>query len=178
MRAHQIPSILPAALLLWACGSSAGDAGSAESATPGAAGAPPAAAAKVDACALVTAAEAGALFGEPATRDEGVTVTDPNMIGECIWEHETSAGSHQLQVRVWGSPQYYTPLDDEFTEPLDVGERGYVRTHSASGVDIAWVQGGRVYELSYFTVGGPGFPQATSREAAVKELARQTAKEI
>jgi hypothetical protein len=180
MRTHLLSSILPAALLGSACGSSAGDAGSAKAAGGDAGAAAPASttASKVDACALVTAAEAAALFGEPATRDAGVTVTDPNMIGECIWEHETPAGSHQLQVRVWASPQYYNPPADEFTTPLDVGERGYVRSHSASGVDVAWVQGGRVYELSYFTIGGAGFPKATSRVESVKELAGKTAGEI
>ena len=81
-------------------------------------------------------------------------------------------------MRVWGSPQYYTPLDDDFTRPLDVGERGYLRVHSASGVDLAWVQDGRLFELSYFTVGAPGFPKATDRVSAVTGLAKRTSAKL
>jgi hypothetical protein len=64
--------------------------------------------------------------------------------------------------------------EDEFTRPLDVGEKGYVRVHSASGVDFAWVQGGQVYELSYFTVGGASIPKGTDRVDAVTQLAMTT----
>lgn len=140
------------------------------------AGAEPAATApaKVDACKLVTQAEATTLFGETAARETGATVLDPSMVGECIWGHANELGeSHSLQVRVWGSPQYYSPPTDAFTQPLEVGEKGYVRVHSASGVDIAFVQGGRVCELSYFTVGGASFPKAIDRAEAVKQLAKQ-----
>jgi hypothetical protein len=176
MRASLFFPAFPAATIAIACGPSADDAPAREVASAAPAAAAPKA--TVDACALVTQAEAAELFGEAADREQGVTVTDPAMIGECIWEHETPAGSHQLQVRVWGSPQYYTPTDDDFTRPLEVGERGYVRVHSASGVDIAWVQGGRVYELSYFTVGAPGFPKATERVGAVTALARRTSSKL
>jgi hypothetical protein len=134
--------------------------------------------AKVDACALVTETEATALFGEAAARESGVAVTDPHMIGECIWGHDSPTGSHQLQVRVWDSSRYYSAPEDEFTKPLALGEKGYVRAQSASGVDIAWVQGGRVFELSYFTVGGAKMPRAVDRVDAVTELARRTSGEL
>jgi hypothetical protein len=157
------------ALLLPACGKPEGAPAKSTAAEPAAAGP-----AKVEACKVVTQADATALFGVPAVRQEGVTVTDPSMLGECIWHHATEAGSHQLQFRVWASPQYYAPPQDEFTKPLNVGEKGYVRVHSASGVDIAWVQGGQVYELSYFTVGDASIPKATDRVDAVTQLARTT----
>jgi hypothetical protein len=156
------------ALSLPACGTSE----PAAAGKPAAATAEPAAAAKVDACALVTQAEATTLFGEAAARETGATVVDPRMVGECLWGHDSEAGSHLLQVRVWGSPQYYFPPEDEFTKPLDVGEKGYVRVHSASGVDIAFVQDGYVVELSYSTVGGASFAKAPDRVDPVKQLAK------
>lgn len=158
------------ALSLPACGKSGPAAAGKPAAEPSAAAGP----AKVDACKVVTQADATTLFGVPAVRQEGVTVTDPSMLGECIWHHATEAGSHQLQFRVWASPQYYAPPEDEFTKPLNVGEKGYVRVHSASGVDIAWVQGGQVYELSYFTVGDASIPKATDRVDALTQLAKTT----
>jgi hypothetical protein len=166
----RLAAFFPLALSALACG----QADTPPERAPAAAAVTPAAApSRMDACRLVTQAEATTLFGQAAARETGVAVTDPNMIGECIWGHASEDGSHQLQVRVWASPQYYSAPADAFTQPLDVGEKGYVRVHAASGVDIAFVQGGRVVELSYFTVGGANFPKATDRVDSVKQLARR-----
>lgn len=173
MRHLHLASLLAFAL---ACSRSDGQTAERTAAAPPRSDAPPPA--SVDACALVTEAEATALFSEAAARESGVAVTDPHMIGECIWGHDSPVGSHQLQVRVWDSPQYYSAPDDEFTKPLGVGEKGYVRAQSASGVDIAWVQDGRVFELSYFTVGGAKMIRAVERVDAVTELARRTSAKL
>ena len=173
MRRLHLASLLALTL---ACGGSDGQVADRGRATASPSDTP--APAQVDACGLVTASEATALFGEVAAREHGVAVTDPSMIGECIWGHDSPLGSHQLQVRVWASPRYYTPPEDEFTKPLAVGERGYVRVQAASGVDIAWVQEGRVFELSYFTVGGAKMPRAVDRVDAVTELAKRTSAKL
>ncbi len=163
------PSVLSAILVLPAC--SSGGADDHPESTPA-----PASnrAGARDACRLVTQEEATSLLGVAASRGtSGNTVVDPAMIGECLWEYDTPTTNQLLQVRVWESPKYYGAPQDEFTTPFDLGEKGYLRAHPGAGVDIVWIQGGRVVELSYSTVGSSGDPRAIDHVEEVKALARK-----
>ena len=51
-----------------------------------------------------------------------------------------------------------------------IGDKGVIEVGGGLvGVDIQWLQAGRVYDLSYFTVGN--VPDATTRVDDVKALA-------
>lgn len=130
--------------------------------------------AKIDACALVTQADATALFGKPAVPEEGTPVFDPNMMGECLWTWDTETGGQLLQFRVFNGPQYYSELPD--AQPFDIGEQGNVRTNTFTGVDVEWIQDAKTYTLSYSTV-GTDVPDATTKAEEVKQLAKKVASE-
>ncbi len=126
---------------------------------------------KIDACAVVTVDDASTLFGQPATKDTGAQVTDPALLGECLWTYETpAADSHLLQFRVWDGKSYYNPGSK--SEPFVVGDQGAIQVDSYLGVDIAWLSGERAVELSYSTVGN--VPDATTKVAEMKALALAT----
>lgn len=128
----------------------------------------------VDACAIVTQADATALFGQPAVRQEGQKIPVPIMIGECLWTWDTDTANQLLQFRVWSTESAYSRPEDGFTQPLELGDRGHVRAHPQGGVDIEWVQGGRMIGLSYSKVGS-AVPSPTTKAEAMKELARTVA---
>lgn len=164
-------SIVTLALTVAACGGST----SQDTAAPGAATTPPGASASrgaasgssVDACALVTQADATALFGQPAARQASATGAVPMMIGECLWTWDAETANQLLQFRVWSSTQGYSRPADEFTTDLTLGERAHVRAHPQGGVDVEWVQGGRMFTLSYSKVGSAVASPTTKTEAVV-----------
>ena len=122
----------------------------------------------IDACTLITREEASDLFGVPASPDEGMPVTDPNMLGECLWTWDGGTANHLVQVRVWRGEIYYSAPDD--AQPLAVGDGGYFRNPHPSIVDISWVQDGLTIGLDYSTVGNE-LPAAGTRSEVMKELA-------
>jgi hypothetical protein len=55
-------------------------------------------------------------------------------------------------------------------EQLDFVETGYIRIHQVAGVDIAWLQDGKMVSLSYSTI-GRDVPKAATKIDQVKQLA-------
>jgi hypothetical protein len=155
-----------------ACGGSGSDA---PATPPGGASTPgPTGGTAVDACAIVTQADATALFGQPAVRQEGSKIAVPIMTGECLWTWDASAANQLLQFRIWNTERAYSRPEDEFTQSLELGDRGHVRVHPQAGVDIQWVQGGKMIGLSYSKVGS-AVPSPSTKTEPMKELARKIA---
>jgi len=128
---------------------------------------------KIDACTIVTQDDASSLFGVPATQDTGVPVPDANMISECLWGWQNADNdSRLLQFRVWDGLQYYSVPTD--SQPLAIGDQGFVRTHPVAGVDVGWTQKSLSVQLAYSTVGA-SVPEATTQVEAVKALAQKAA---
>jgi hypothetical protein len=140
----------------------------------GAAGSSPAAG-ELEACELVTQQDASALFGQPATRDDDAQVVNRGLLGQCLWTYEVedeigSVSSQLLQFYVWDGPVYHSVPAN--SDPLDVGEDGYVAASAAAGVDIGWVQDERAILLSYFSI-GDDMPANLSKLEPMKALAQE-----
>jgi len=130
---------------------------------------------KVDACTIVTAADATALFGQTAVKESGAPSTDPALLGECQWGwSDPSANSHTLQFRVWEGASYYVPGSK--AEPFAIGDKGAVESDPTWGVDVQWMKGDKVADLNYSTVGIT--PDASAKVDAVKALALSAAGKI
>lgn len=127
-----------------------------------------AAAAKVDACGIVTQDDATQLFGQTASPYTGTPALDANMLGQCLWSWDSDTSSHLLQFHVWNGEQYYSTMPD--SEPLDFVETGYIRIREVAGVDIAWLRNGKMVSLSYSTI-GRDVPKAATKVGQVKQLA-------
>lgn len=159
MRIIDLISIPAVAALLAACGG--GDDGG-DTQQP----------ATIDPCELVTQPDAEAVFGYPASPDEeGADVVDPAYLGECLWTYEfPDYSSLLLAIYVWDNSNglYYTA--DADSEPLDIGEEGYIKVDDLTGVDIGWRQDGVAIYLDYFTT-GPSAPDATDKLEEVKAVA-------
>ncbi len=123
----------------------------------------------IAACNIVTEADATALFGKQAVKDEGVPVTDPNMIGECLWTWDTETSNQLLQFRIWDGEQYFGQ-EPSGSQSLDLGDKAYVNVGSISGVDITWVQDGKTIRLSYSSI-GDNVPDPATRVEEMKQLA-------
>ncbi len=164
-------------LSLGACGStSRTQTGSSSSPQPDApAGEPTTGSKQVDACSIVTQQDATALFGQPASPQQGAATLDPNMIGECLWTWDTEGANQLLQFRIWNGARYYGASPG--TEPFEIGEKGYIRAHPMAGVDIEWVQKDKTISLSYSTI-GKGVPKATSKIEELKTLARRISSQL
>ena len=105
----------------------------------------------VDACALLTKADASGLFGEPASSDQ-TSDSVPGQLGKCAWHWKNPdpkvAENKGLQLIVWSGPQYYSAPDG--SEPLQIGDHGYIQAHGPfKSVNIGWVQNGKTYSLVY-----------------------------
>lgn len=166
-----IAALLLAVAVATACG---GASESDNRAAAPASGAPPDSStdAKPDACSIVTQEDATALFEQPAERQQGQGLAMPMMIGECLWTWDTETSNQLLQFRIWSTELAYSQSDDEFTEAFDLADRGHVRAHPQGGVDVSWVQGGRMIGLSYSKV-GPAVPSPLTKTDAMKALARK-----
>jgi len=130
---------------------------------------------KPDACAIVTQADATRLFGMPASPEQGTPVTDPAMLGECLWTWDTDMDNQLLQFRIWNGAQYYS--DSPGSQPVDVGEKGNIVMSDVLGVDVTWLQDGKTYQLSYSTAGST-VPDPTVKAEEVKNLAKKVEGQI
>jgi hypothetical protein len=165
-------AIAALAALIAACGGSGG--GEERSSTPASTPTPNSekSASQIDACALVTQADATALFGQPATRQDGPKIAVPIMIGECIWTWDADSSNQLLQFRVWSTEQAYSRPNDEFVQDFPLGDRGHVHAHPQGGVSIEWIQGGKMIGMHYSKIGSAVASPVTKAEA-LKELARK-----
>jgi hypothetical protein len=153
-------SLLVCALLLVACGGEDGGEGKGNLTGGG----------DLDACELLTEADATALFGEPAEPDEGTLITDPAFIGDCLWTWEPAdaLGSQNVSLTLWEGEEYYAPHPD--AEPFEIGDEGSLHETEATGIQIDWVQDGVGVQFGYFSV-GDGVPDNLSKSADVQALA-------
>jgi hypothetical protein len=128
---------------------------------------------ELDACAIVTQADAEGLFGQTATTQEGAEVVDPALLGECLWYYEAADNSNELlAVYVWdnASGNYYSAT--EGSDPYDLGDEGYIVVDENSGIDIGWRQDDVAVYLEFFSI-GPMVPAAADKTAEVEALAAQ-----
>jgi hypothetical protein len=130
-------------------------------------------AAKFLACTFITVKDAEALFGQPATQQQGPTTP---LHGECDWHYEApDHSSHLLQLNIWTENFYKQggELVDADAQPFAIGERkGNIKVGDLTGIDISWVEKGRFIQLSYSTV-GPSVPKARTKVEEVKALAKK-----
>jgi hypothetical protein len=99
----------------------------------------------VDACSLLTAADASSILGvEPIVtvefpfriredRTGGPEIDQPELLGECLWMWEVPEGEAfelaQVQFYVWDGDTFFAaPPIDEGAEALAVGDRGRLVT--------------------------------------------------
>lgn len=129
----------------------------------------------IDACDIVTQDDATSLFGSPANKDEGATDVDPDLLGQCDWSYDTDTASQLIQFRIRGDEAYFVPGSD--TQPLDIGEKASIRVDSVAGIDIDWVQNGKVYNLSYSSI-GPDSPTSESKVDEVKALVKEVSGKV
>jgi hypothetical protein len=162
-----------ALMMVTSCGGTSGDAeGVAKPADTLAATAEPDAA-KFEACRFISVKDAEALFGNPATQNQGPTTT---RHGECDWGYEApDHSSHLLQLNIWTEHFYKEGGEfvDADAQPFAIGERkGNIKVGDLTGIDITWVEKGRFIQLSYSTA-GPSVPKATTKVEEVKALAKK-----
>lgn len=134
--------------------------------------------ATVDPCELVTQADAEGVFGYPASPDQGADVVDPAYVGDCLWTYVWPDNSSLLlAIYVWDNSNglYYSA--EEGSEPLDLGDEGFVRVDELTGVDIGWRQDDLAIYLDYFAT-GPSAPSATDKVEEVKGVADQASARI
>jgi hypothetical protein len=128
---------------------------------------------ELDACAIVTQADAEGLFGQSATTQDGAEVVDPALLGECIWYYEAADASNEmLAIYVWdnASGNYYNAADG--SDPYDLGDEAYILIDDTTGIDIGWRQDDLAVYLEFFTI-GPMVPEAVDKTAEVEALAAQ-----
>src|SRR5688500_15009348 len=157
----RIALIAVALMMVVSCNgtSSENRAGESRSAAGPAANAEPDAA-KFMACTFITVKEAEALFGHPATQQQGPTTP---LHGECDWNYDAPDNSSDLlQLNIWTEDFYKQGGEfvDADAQPFAIGERkGNIKVGDLTGIDISWVEKGRFIQLSYSTV-GPSVPKA------------------
>jgi hypothetical protein len=131
----------------------------------------------LDACAILTQADASALFDQAARASEEVEVTDPGYLGGCSWSWESSDESSRqiLVLDVWQGEEYYSPSPK--AEPFDIGDEGSVAASTGTGVDVSWKQQGKTASLGYFAI-GPDAPDPVTKREEVESLALGVADEL
>ena len=158
------------AVLCLACGKGGSEAGGAKSGAPDTPDAP-ARPGKSDACALLTQADASALFGKPASMHKGGAETPDAKLNACGWDYVyPDNSSHLLQLVTYDSDIAYS--QDPASKPFAIGDKGNLMVSDISGVDLMWVQKGKTFSLSYFTTGPSAIPDDTTKVEQVKALAK------
>lgn len=130
----------------------------------------------LDACQVVTQADASSIFGETATEDQGTPISDPNLLGECLWTWDTETANQLIQFRIWNGEQYFGEMEAD-SQPLDIGDKGKIRVNEIAGIDIEWVQDGKTVSLSYSNI-GPGLPDASTKVNDITTLAKKASAEL
>jgi hypothetical protein len=125
---------------------------------------------KIDTCSIITQQDATTLFGNPATPDTINTIVDPNFEGECKWNWGTDTDQQGLSFTVWHGKNYYSAPTD--STPYTIGDQGYVRSNSTTGVKVGWLQGDYTASVYYVTIGS-NVPNATTQVAQVQALAQK-----
>lgn len=130
----------------------------------------------VDPCALVTQADAAALFGKPAYKK-------PSGPGECVWAYALpDQSSWSLRVEAHArTPIVITTTEITYagkpvatahsiTEWITVGADKAALVASSAGVELQWNHGGLFVDLTT-TAAGPSAAPAVTQRDALKQLA-------
>jgi hypothetical protein len=176
VRGITLTVVCMSAVLCLACSKAGSEAGGDKSSTPNTpnSAAEPAKPRKSDPCALLTQTDATALFGKPAATYKGGAKTPDSRLNACGWDYVyPDNSSHLLQLVVYDSDIAYS--QDPASTPFAIGDKGNVMVSDLSGVDVMWVQKGKTYSLSYFTVGPSAVPDDTTKAEQVKALAKTIA---
>ena len=132
----------------------------------------------VDVCKVVTAEDAGTVFGAPAqmTDPEG---TQGGALGVCIYEgvNESFTVRNLLQARVYASAVYYGEKVFPSARPLPgIGDKAFINVNETGHVvDIQFVSGGRTGALNY---SGGSAVDVTTKVEPLKALAEKLAKAV
>ena len=152
------------ALLLAACGGGGDDSGNSDDGGG---------ATEIDACALITQADAAGLFGQTPAQEEGAYTPDPAFLGECLWTWEAPDYSNMfLAIYVWDNSSGLYYVTEEGSEPFAIGDDGYIRVTPGSDIDIGWRQDDLSLDITWATI-GPMVPEATSKLDEVMAIAQQ-----
>ena len=169
-------------LVLAACGSSGGGSSPKSDGTPRSSGGTKATAAdtgkgkgQVDVCAVITPADAAALFGESAEAQSSPS-PEPLVSGICLYSHpgDPLDVRNLLQVRVYPGEQFYgAQLFPSATELTGFGDKGFVAVNAKTHkIDLQFVKGGRTGVIAYTTGGGVDI---AAREDAVRTIGKKLA---
>jgi len=103
----------------------------------------------MDACQLLTKADATALFGQPASSQEPEMAPLPDQIGVCQWGWVGAEQTQQVSLKIMTSPDdHYFEIDG--AQPLHLGEKSQlVIEETTLSMDIDWVQNGEFFDLHY-----------------------------
>ncbi len=103
----------------------------------------------VDACQLLTKADATALFGQPAASQEPEMAPLPDQIGVCQWGWVGAEKTQQVSLKIMTSPEdHYVKIDN--AQPLHLGDKSQlVVDETTLSIDIDWVQNGKFFDLHY-----------------------------
>ena len=132
----------------------------------------------IDVCAVVTDADAAALFGAPAqkTDPEG---TQGGAIGVCIYEgvNEPFTIRNLLQARVYPGDVYYGEKVFPKSQPLaGIGDKAFINVNdTAHVVDIQFVTDGKTGAVNY---SGGSSVDVTTKIEPLKAVAAKLAKSL
>lgn len=178
-RSHRTWGAAGLLLVLAACGSSGGESSPNSDGTTGSSTAPTEKAGKgkgkVDVCAVITAVDAAALFGESAEVQTSPS-PEPLVSGLCIYSHpgDPLDVRNLLQVRVYPGEQFYGErLFPNATKLKGFDAKGFVEVNpKAHKIDLQFVKGGRTGVIAYTT--GAGVDIA-AREDVVRTIGKKLA---
>ena len=127
--------------------------------------------ASIDACQLLTEADATALFGQPASSQEPEMAPLPDQIGVCQWGWVGAEQTQQASLKIMTSPgDHYYAIDS--AQPLQLGDKSQlVIDETTLSMDIDWVQGDEFFDLHY--TASPYQAFETSKAAPLESLARE-----
>jgi hypothetical protein len=127
--------------------------------------------ASVDACQLLTKADAAALFGQAASSQEPEMAPLPDQIGVCQWGWVGAEQTQQVSLKIMTSPgDHYTAIDN--AQPLHLGDKSQlVIDETTLSMDIDWVQSGKFFDLHYTASPYQAFDRG--KADPLKSLARE-----
>ena len=163
-------------LALASCGDSSTDTSAAGADTSAAAGNATGSSSSLDACTLLTKADATALFGQPASSQEPEIAALPDQIGVCQWGWVGAEQTQQVSLKIMTSPRdHYSEMDG--AQPLNLGDKSQlVIDETMESIDIDWVQNGKFFDLHYTASPYQAFDK--SKANLLKSLAQKVSGQL
>lgn len=168
-------SFLTAAFAFCSLTAGCSDAGEAEDGPLGGSGG----ASGIDACAIITQADASKIFGKEAEFESSSPLVN-DVVGSCTWAPPYQEGvySQTLGLTFWRGAIHMGTGSG--AEPLAIGDKGYVKTDNSGTISIViikWLSGEIVADLQYATF-GPSAPEASTKKEQLKSLAVEVAPRV